>query len=755
MNLKKMLLLTPVQYLLTLFLGLVFGASFYINVFVLYELRLVIYKTLPAPEFTVSLFVIIPCIAGFTCACLNLFNRKAIEYKSWQTAWDFNKALLPLLILCPSIVLPLGVYTSCLFVLGVGLSVFRIASIWPGMPAWEIKLCSRYNIIIVAAVSALLVCYYTWLQLVARDVLYLDYHDWGVYLNIIDNTLRGKWFYSDEAGRSFLGIHFIPGVILLLSPYVWLFRSEEAFFLLNSLLIFSGGIFIYLFARRMKINSGAALVLAIAVLFYSSLSNMIMTIFYGFHDIYTIFPLLFLFCWLWEEKRYKLATVIFLISLTIKETVPIFWLGMSVIIFITGQRKWGTFFFLFSLAYLLIVIKLVMPLMAFQDEYEYASRFINLGGSMTSVLLSPFLKPIAVFHAFFRPCNFYFFSMLLLPLGLLALCRPLLLLPGMVMLGAVCLQETDQLQNIGIHYQTEFVALNFVAAVLAFRDIEQGKIFILHRWLLCGFSDRRSLLNRSTAALSGILVFTFLCNYFFGFIPYGKNDVLKITTSPATGPEIKAVMEKLIPPRASITSVLHCRFAGYFVLRNKVTFFDNKLVPPGEYVMLDLDDPLSMNYADAARKNFLLDPNYGIIFNGSIRYRHVMLFGRGKNIPLKSPMQKMTESQWQDCGESIETNNPAFSMRCKDELKNGKVSLQCAVRVERKVGADVNINFKVRTTTGIEYASEIFGNGIFPADFATPGDVYSFSVQLNTPPEKIDSIGADIIFRTPENTARQ
>jgi uncharacterized membrane protein len=666
--------------------------------------------------------------------------------------WNYHKALLPILLNLPTFFLPLEIYTPCLFVLGCGLTLFRVAYIWPNVPPWEKSLESRYNWLLVAGITAIMVGYYTWFQIIARDVLYLDYHDWGVYLNIIDNTLNGKWFYSDEAGRSFLGIHFIPGVILLLSPYVWVFRSEAAFFLLNSLLIFSGGTFVYFFARRLKINSGAALVLAFAVLIYASLSNMIITIYYGFHDIYTFFPLLFLFCWLWQEKRFKLAVVIFLVSLTLKETVPVFWLGMGTVIFIVGQRRLGLFIFLFSLTYLLVIVKIIMPQMAFQEEYEYTNRFINLGSSMGTVLLSPLINPAAVLKALFRPCNFYFLTMLLLPLGLLSLCRPLLLLPGFIMLGAVCLQETDQLQNIGIHYQTEFVALNFFAAVLAYKELEQGKIFALHRWLLYGLTNQQCL-NLPRTVLFGTLSLSLLCNYFFGFVPFGKNDVIKITNAPRSGPDIRRAIEQIIPPGVTITTVLHCRFASYFVLRNKVLFFDNKHVSPGEYVMLDLDDLLAINYTDAAKKFFLQNKDYQLILNKEVGFRQILIFKRGKRIDRPSPLKTMSPEEWEYSGVLQETNNSAFSLRYKKEVIAGKVRLNCALRLERKVGADINIKFVLTSKNSEEeYIQKIYGDGIFPADFASSGDIYCFIVEFETPPNNIEFININVNFRTPETT---
>jgi len=740
------------QYLFAAILGAILGTAYFINVYLLSELTVVINVVFINDAFINCWWPFMASAffgAAVTCCILHIFSRALANTRSSLTLRHFNMALLPLLLLVPIILLPPEIYSPLMFTLAAGLAAFRLAAIWPGLPDIGRKLDSRWNPAVVILLTAACIIFYAWAQIRAVNTLFMDYADWALFLTIIDNTLKGKWFFSNEFGRNFLGIHFIPGVIILLAPYVWIFCSMEAFLALNSILIYCGVIFVYLFARKLKIEPGASLLLAVSALLYPSLSNVVFTIFYGFHDIITIFPLLFLFFWLWESGHKKSAFAIFLVTLTIRETIPVFWMGMGVLFFCLGYRRRGTAFFLISLVYFLLLIKLIIPALSPQHGYEYTSRFANMGGSIQEIVFSPIYNSRAFLTAIFRPCNFYFFGMLLVPLGLLSLCRPWFLLPGITLIAAVCLQETDQLQNISIHYQTEFIVLNFISAVLCYRDVADGRFFRWHRLLLWNFSRDQVSRNLCPAVLIAVLLTSMLSFYFFGKSMIGKNSLRAATSGVDSSRQIKAVLERFIPPGAGVTTALHCRLPSFIVLRNNISFYDSTHPKLDDYAILDLNELISIRYCDDLRKALLRNPDYNIVFNDRINSRQVMIFRKEPHPAMQSPLIRMTECEWQECGEKIDPGLADISVRHQIVLEKEQFVLKFFVRLERPVKSDIEIDVAAVSDTQCEERRFLFGDGCFPADFATVGDIYTFNLVLSQPPQNIKSVRTGARLRTP------
>ncbi|MFA7232201.1 MAG: DUF2079 domain-containing protein, partial [Victivallaceae bacterium] len=242
--------LSSFYMLLALLAGAVLGYAVYLNAYLLDAVGIITYEymlrggaVLPwTGWYFAGLGVLF--VAGFYRFCRMLDSQTF----NWKV---FAIALLPLLIFFPTFFFSMGFYSPMIFTVVIGWTIFRLALVMPVKQKWKPEISNRTGLLIVVLLFAVFTCWFAYIQQRAVNILFLSYHDWGLYFNIIDNTLKGKWFYSDITQGSQLPLHFEPGMVLLLAPYVWLFRTPAAFFVLTSGLLFCGSIFTYIFARKL------------------------------------------------------------------------------------------------------------------------------------------------------------------------------------------------------------------------------------------------------------------------------------------------------------------------------------------------------------------------------------------------------------------------------------------------------------------------------------------------------------------------
>ncbi len=659
-------------------------------------------------------------------------------------------ALLPLLILLPAFFLPTGFYSPMIFTVAAGLTVFRLALIIPFKQSLKPEISSRTGLLLVSLLTVILVGWFAFIQAKAVKILFMGYNDWGMYFNVIDNTLKGKWFYSDITHGSVLPLHFEPGMTLLLAPYVWLFRTPTAFFVLTSALLFCGGIFVYLFARHLKVSVRAALALSFCVMLFPSFSNMNIAIFYGFHSLYVTIPLILLYFYFFEKKNYVAAFCMFLISLTIKETVPIFWVGLGLVYLISGNRKFGLLLIAVACAYFFTVIKVVVPAISPHGAYDYSDRYSEFGG-MIDIILAPFTKPGLFWGTLFRPHCIAFVLLMIIPLYVLLLSRPLLLLAGCITIGFVCLQTNDQLQNISIWYQSEYVALLLACLVLNYRALLDTYRRRINPWFraLAWKIDLDIYREKLPAAvIISLLATACFSYYFFGLSVTGKNSVMPILGAESCDEEVRQILQ-MIPPGVEVTTT--DRIGAHFLLRNPISIVGYHLKQSlKDYVIIDVNDPLSVRFAEPTRFELLKDKDYNLILNQKFKGHQVLLFHREPQTPHKPPVVQVPPEKWELCGRNIPVQNPNFAVRggiVSD--KSGQRSAVFFVRLLNKVDLDVETDIQLYDGKKLINERFLFGDGVYPACFAKPDECFPIRIPLANDFGDVKSFSVEIRERVP------
>ena len=210
--------------------GALTGYAVYVNFYQIKLMDVFLYKAvttqIPLPPAYILAFFILPAI-------LCLFMLEKFYYKKCGDAAksEYCRIMLPLAGLAVFLVIPANFWGPDIFIFIAGIVVFRYAAACFAaqsdpviqMKAKTIRNIRFYLLVILLGMIANGFC----MQYFGLDALYLIYYDWGVYLSVTDNVLKGNGFVTNAGESSFLGSHFSPASILMLAPYLWLFSATK------------------------------------------------------------------------------------------------------------------------------------------------------------------------------------------------------------------------------------------------------------------------------------------------------------------------------------------------------------------------------------------------------------------------------------------------------------------------------------------------------------------------------------------------
>jgi len=691
--------------------------------------NLILYETIPHanPQSYILFWWSLPLLIPGWWLIYRFYRRSRANDFGWR---EMLRIFFPVLLLPLPALTPPGIDTAIGAVALLGITVFRaVAAIpaeltflngnsvrrswfWPGM---------------LLAMTAVMIGIGYGKQIFALNRFFLLYCDWGEYLNVANNTWHGHWFINDNGGENFLTTHFSPTSFLLLAPYVGLFHTKEAFMLLNSGILYANVPLLYWLARELKLPRPAAFLIAAAMLLSPSLLNMNVALFYGFHDIYLVMPLLLLFFIFFERKQWTFAWICFALSLLIKETTPVFWAGLGLVWYAWGRRRSGLALFLVSCLYWLLVMKVFIPAISPRPNYDYLCRFSHLGNSIGEIALSPILHPGVVLEYLFRPGCVYFVLLLLLPVFMAALTHPLLLAGASVTMAFICLQDSNQMQNIHLQYQAETVVLVFITAVYAIRRVSNGRPgwwLQLCRWKL----PTAPAANLTVAVLLATFATALAAEYCFGDLPGGKSYREQMASYPDMSKEM-AQIQQLVPPGVPINTSLNV--GGHFLLRNPVRH--NLQDPTDDWVLLSLDSAFESGRDIDRLRLKLAQQGYRAVGTVSRLPYHLVLYRRHPEKTATDSLFVFPEDVWtrltNEC-QVLPSCPPDLEVKSRIARNTTETSLQILLKLLHKTDRDYRFLIMLDTNAGIVRAPAYFGNGVTPAFLAREKQVYAMGFRL-------------------------
>ena len=345
--------------------------------------------------------------------------------------------------------------------------------------------------------------------------LRLPHGDSAMYEEHLWNLLHGKGFRSYlDNGRLFLGEH-VQVIHVLLVPVYLLWPSHLLLELVQSAALAAGAIPVFRITRRATGNATAATLLALAYLLAFPVQFLDIAIdFKTFRPNAFEIPFLLLALDALESRRFRACGVWLLLTLLCQEDaspvlaplglwIALRWPAGADAGDVTADRqvrRGGVALMLGATAWLVLVVKVILPWFRGGADVHFAQYFSDLGDSTDSIVTTVLKHPGAVWQRWWRPESALFALGLLAPLGGLPCLSPGRLLVAVPLFGVLCLSDiTDSPLH---HFHAPLLPILFWSAAHGLANAGRWTAPAARRWLSPGTSpaDARRFCLVPTAA---------------------------------------------------------------------------------------------------------------------------------------------------------------------------------------------------------------------------------------------------------------
>lgn len=396
--------------------------------------------------------------------------------------------------------------------------------------------------------------YFTIITFLKHDNFYTGRFDLGNMDQTIWNTLHGRIFQlTDPNGTdiiSRLSFH-ADFLLILLSPFYLIWSSPKMLLFLQTTILGSGAIFVYLLSEKIIKNKTVSLSLAFAYLLNPSLqySNL-----FDFHAVTLSTAFLLGAFYFLINKRYFYFTLFSLLAAISKEQVwlitSLFGLYISADCLtkmirakVSGMKIlrekrliFGFFVFLFSIAAFYFLMFKAIP--ASRGTQHFAlSYYSEFGDSPGNIIKNIIFAPQKTVSTVLQKDRTSYLREILGPVGYLPLLSPVFLIFTLPDLTINLLSNNSQLHQIYFQYTATITPFLFISSIFGLNVLKKRfpKIPI-------------SLLS------SYIILASLYSSYYFGPLPGAKNPNIDAFIKEQPG---KAAIENFlsgIPKRYSIAA---------------------------------------------------------------------------------------------------------------------------------------------------------------------------------------------------------
>lgn len=363
-----------------------------------------------------------------------------------------------------------------------------------------------------------------------------------------------------EGLLSHFAVHISP-IWYLMLPFYALFPSPVTLQVLQSLILASAVIPLYLLAKKMGLSPKAILILCVCFCAFPALSG---GQFYDVHENCFLTPLLFWMLYFFEKEKSLPMWGFAVLTLLVKEDAAIYVAAVALYM-VCGRKQYkrGIRLLLAAIAWFFAATAL---LSVFGDGEMSASRFgpylIGDSTGMLSVLKTVFINPGLLLFEVFQEDKIKFLLQMLLPLGFLPFCgkklsRLTLLIP---MLLVNLMPDWQYQYSIFFQYVFGSTALLFYLTLLNVRELS---------------AKRRRFMLPMIAAFTLLIAVSQLSGSF--------NTVTHYFEKKETYETITEQLEK-IPEEVSVSA------HGFYLphLTDREFVYDLSTDTPAEYVVIDL-----------------------------------------------------------------------------------------------------------------------------------------------------------------------
>ncbi len=379
-------------------------------------------------------------------------------------AWVALDVVCSLADLAPWIVLRRTTLQISFSALAAGwLTTFVILARKPALQDTSRKSCNRIPRVVWGAMALYFVCFGAMNWLLYESLL-LPHGDSAMYEEHIWNLLHGKGFRSYlDGGRLFLGEH-IQVIHLLAIPLYILWPSHVLLELCQSACLALGAIPVYRIARRHTQSIRAAALLAIAYLLYFPMQYLdIAVTLKTFRPNSFEIPLFLCALNALEACRYRTFLAWLGMTLLCQEDAAMIIAPLGLWIAVRQARwaeatdrnaRWRLAWFglalaIFGVAYVVLVVKVVLPWFRGGADVHFAQYYEGLGKSSGSIVSNILNDPRLLLDKWLSAGSWLFALQLVAPLGFLSLLSPGRLAVAAPLLGVLTLST---MTNSPLHH---------------------------------------------------------------------------------------------------------------------------------------------------------------------------------------------------------------------------------------------------------------------------------------------------------------
>lgn len=379
--------------------------------------------------------------------------------------------------------------------------------------------------------------YFTTASFLKYDAFFTGRFDLGNMDQTVWNTIHGRIFQITNPNGtdiiSRLAFH-ADFILVLISPLYLLWSNPKMLLLLQTIVISTGAIFIYLISKELLKKKNAALILSLCFLLNPALqySNL-----YDFHPVVLATTFLLASFYFILKKKYFLLVLFLILAGLCKENIWAINFLFGVYLLISRKKKFlGIVISIFSFFAFIILVWIIIPKISGSQHFAL-SYYSDFGDTPTRIVKNIITSPIKTFSTIFQKDQLTYLLQLFQPLGFLPIFTPVFLVFATPSLLIDLLSNNSQLHKIYYQYSASITPFLFIATIYSIR-------------FLRNLTPKLSL----NFYMVFILLSTLISAHNFGPLIGSKSPSVAMFTEDLTNDNLINEFLQRIPKRYSVTA---------------------------------------------------------------------------------------------------------------------------------------------------------------------------------------------------------
>lgn len=292
--------------------------------------------------------------------------------------------------------------------------------------------------------------------------------DTAIFNQVVWLLSRFKAPYSTIRGMNLFGDHMAP-ILFLLTPLYWIRGNAPALLSLQTVVLGSGAIPIYLLARDKLDSRWVALGLAGAYLLYPAVQYVNL---FDFHpESLGLVFLLYAFLAI-ERRRFVWFYVLCGLAAICKEDMVLAVIVLGIVVYFLYDKRAGKWVAGVSSLYFLVAVLFLIPHFA-PAGYQYSGRLGKFGKTPVEAVKNFFLHPRRTLDILATRENLRYLFDLLMPVAFLCIFAPVFLLPALPAFIINIISDFPPQHSIGFQYTAALIPFIFIAAVFGLKRFKK------------------------------------------------------------------------------------------------------------------------------------------------------------------------------------------------------------------------------------------------------------------------------------------